>query len=79
MIGGGIGGFIAGLLGMTQYVVSTPGFISFAAYITPAEQGGGSGNFIIAMAVMVIAVIISFVSTYLLGKRQLEKEAKAAK
>lgn len=79
MIGGGIGGFIAGLLGMTQYVVSTPGFISFAAYITPAEQGGGSKNFIIAMAVMVIAVIISFVSTYLLGKRQLAKEAKAAK
>lgn len=79
MIGGGIGGFIAGLLGMTQYVVSTPGFISFAAYITPAEQGGGSRNFIIAMAVMVIAVIISFVSTYLLGKRQLAKEAKAAK
>lgn len=79
MIGGGIGGFIAGLLGMTQYVVSTPGFISFAAYITPAEQGGGSRNFIIAMAVMVIAVIISFISTYLLGKRQLAKEAKAAK
>lgn len=74
MIGGGIGGFIAGLLGMTQYVVSTPGFISFAAYITPTNMGGGWNNFIIAMAVMVIAVITSFGVTYILGKRALAKQ-----
>lgn len=69
MIGGGIGGFLAGLLGMTQYVVSTPGFISFAAYITPAEMGGGFRNLLISMIVMVLAVVISFVVTYILGKR----------
>lgn len=69
MIGGGIGGFIGGLLGMTQYVISTPGFISFAAYITPAEMGGGMTNFVIAMAVMVIATVVAFAVTYLLGKK----------
>jgi len=69
MIGGGIGGFIGGLLGMTQYVISTPGFISFAAYITPAEMGGGSYNFMVSMAVMVLATAIAFVATYLLGKK----------
>lgn len=75
MVGGGIGGFVAGLLGMTQYVVSTPGFISFAAYITPPEQGGGMGNFTIAMGVMILAVAISFAITYILGKRFEEKQA----
>ena len=73
LIGGGIGGFLAGLLGMTQYVVSTPGFISFAAYITPAEMGGGFHNLIVSMIVMVIAVAISFAVTYILGKRAEKK------
>lgn len=73
MIGGGIGGFLAGLLGMTQYVVSTPGFISFAAYITPADQGGGWNNLIISLIVMVIAVVIAFVVTCILGKKAMAK------
>lgn len=66
MIGGGIGGFVAGLLGMTQYVVSTPGFISFAAYISP---DGTMSNFAISMGVMVLATALGFGSTLLLGKR----------
>ena len=74
MLGGGIGGFVAGLLGMTQYVISTPGFISFAAYITPAEMGGGMTNLIVSMGVMVLAVVISFVVTYILGKRAEAKQ-----
>ena len=69
MIGGGLGGFIGGLLGMTQYVISTPGFISFAAYITPAEMGGGMYNFAVSMAVMVIATVVAFAVTYVLGKK----------
>lgn len=73
MVGGGIGGFLAGLLGMTQYVISTPGFISFAAYITPPDMGGGFRNLIVSMAVMVIAVVISFAVTYVLGKRAMAK------
>lgn len=73
MIGGGIGGFIAGLFGLTQYVISTPGFISFAAYMNP---DGTWTNFIGMMIVMVIAVVVGFVVTYVLGKKALKKEAQ---
>lgn len=66
MIGGGIGGLIAGLLGMTQYVVSTPGFISFAAYISP---NGTLGNLWISLGVMALATILGFVATYVLGRK----------
>lgn len=70
MIGGGIGGLIAGMFGMTQYVISTPGFISIPAYINP---DGSNGNLILAIAVMAIALLISFATTYILGKKQFKK------
>lgn len=74
MIGGGIGGLLAGLLGMTQYVVSTPGFISIPAYISP---DGTSRNLIVSIIVMLVAVTVSFLITLLLGKRAEKKlEAK---
>ena len=72
MIGGGIGGFIAGLFGLTQFVVANPGFLSFAAYMNP---DGTWGNFWGMMGVMVLAVVIGFVSTYALGKRAMAKKA----
>ena len=70
MIGGGIGGFIAGLFGGTQYVISTPGFISFAAYIAP---DGTWNNFILMMIVMVIATVLAFAATYFFGKKAAAK------
>lgn len=72
MVGGGVGGFLAGLFGLTQYVVANPGFISFAAYFNP---DGTWGNFWGMMGVMVLAVVIGFVVTYLLGKRAEAKKA----
>ncbi|WP_277406499.1 PTS transporter subunit EIIC [Lacrimispora xylanisolvens] len=66
MIGGGLGGLIAGLFGMTQYVVSTPGFISIPAYINPDGTGK---NLIVSLVVMVTAVTVSFVITLVLGKK----------
>ena len=71
MIGGGIGGFIAGLFGLTQFVVANPGFLSFAAYMNP---DGTWGNFIGMMLVMVLAVVVAFASTYVLGKRAMAKK-----
>lgn len=71
MVGGGVGGFIAGLFGFTQYVVANPGFVSFAAYINP---DGTWTNFIGMMAVMVIAVVVAFVVTYVLGRRALARQ-----
>ncbi len=70
MVGGGIGGFIAGAFSMKQYVISTPGFISFASYITPTELGGGWSNLIIAMTVMCISVVIAFIVTLVLGSKE---------
>ena len=67
MLGGGIGGLICGLFGGTQYVISTPGFISFAAYISP---DGTWNNFIIMMLCMVVAVVIAFITTYILCKKK---------
>lgn len=67
ILGGGIGGLICGLFGGTQYVISTPGFISFAAYISP---DGTWNNFIIMMLCMVVAVVIAFITTYILGKKK---------
>lgn len=66
MIGGGIGGLLAGILGMTQYVVSTPGFISIPAYIDPS---GSSYNLIVSIIVMIVALVVGFCATYLIGKR----------
>ena len=70
MVGGGVGGILAGLFGLTQYVVANPGFISFAAYFNP---DGTMGNFWGMMGVMVLAVAIGFAVTYILGKRQENK------
>ena len=72
MVGGGIGGFLAGLFGLTQFVIANPGFISFAAYFNP---DGTMGNFWGMMGVMVLAVVIGFAVTYVLGKRAMAKEA----
>lgn len=66
MIGGGVGGLLAGLLGMTQYVVSTPGFISLPAYIDPS---GSHYNLLVSISVMVVALVVGFLTTYFLGKR----------
>ena len=51
---------------MTQYVISTPGFISIPAYINP---DGTSSNLIWAMVVMILAVTVAFGVTYVLGKK----------
>ena len=67
MLGGGLGGLLAGYLGMTQYVISTPGFISFPAYINP---DGSKENFLYAMGVMALAAILSFIFTWLLYREK---------
>ena len=72
MVGGGVGGFLAGLFGLTQFVVANPGFISFAAYFNP---DGTMGNFWGMMGVMVLAVVVGFISTWVLGKRAMAKKA----
>jgi PTS system beta-glucosides-specific IIC component len=69
MAGGAVGGFIAGLFGLTQFVIANPGFLSFAAYMNP---DGTWGNFWGMMGVMVLSVIVAFAVTYVLGKKTAE-------
>lgn len=75
MVGGGIGGFIAGLFGLTQYVVANPGFVSFAAYIAP---DGTWTNFVGMMLIMALALVLGFVVTYVFGKNKVVKEDEVA-
>lgn len=70
MIGGVIGGAIAGLTGMTQYVLTACSFIAFPAYI---GSDGSLTNLWLALAVMAISCAIGFVSTYIIGKKQIAK------
>lgn len=67
MLGGGLGGLLCGILGMTQYVISTPGFISLPAYINP---DGTPQNLLYALAVMVLAVAVAFGATWALYREE---------
>lgn len=69
MIGGGVGGLLAGILKMTQYAISTPGFVSIPAYIDPS---GSPKNLIVSLIVMVVAVVVSFAATWMLGLKEEE-------
>ena len=71
MLGGALGGVIAGASGMTQYVVSTPGFVSIPAYMNP---DGTNGNLLLAIFVMLVSLVAGFCATFYLGKRRQAKE-----
>ena len=73
MIGGGLGGFLCGLLGVTQYVVATPGFLSFAAYIAP---DGTKRNFILMMSILVLSTVIAFLITLFIGRGKVRRQTK---
>lgn len=74
MIGGGIGGIIAGLTGMTQYVITACSFIAFPAYI---GADGSLTNLALALAVMAVSIVTAFAATFALGKRWTSKEQTA--
>lgn len=66
MVGGGIGGAIAGLTGMTQYVITACSFIAFPAYI---GADGSLSNLWLALAVMAIAFACGLAVTFVAGRR----------
>ena len=63
LIGGGVGGFYAGITGIKSYAFISPGLFSLAGYITP----NGSANFMNAVISMVLAIVVTFVMTLILG------------
>ncbi|MGY3779588.1 PTS transporter subunit EIIC [Isobaculum melis] len=66
MIGGFAGGLYAGIVGIHAYVFMTPGIISLPMWINPAEPSNLS-NLWHAVIAMVIAGVVSFIATLVLG------------
>lgn len=68
MIGGGIGGMFAGLMGVKGY--SFAGLVSLTAWI----GDGDYNNFYFAVIAVIIAIIVSGVVAYLLGIPETEED-----
>lgn len=68
MLGGGIGGFYAGITGVKCFSFCSPGLLSLVAYIGP----DGWANLLNACISMVIAFVVTFAAVWVWG---FEKEA----
>ena len=69
MIGGGVGGLFLGLTGVERFGAGSPGLLVLPVYI-PTEEGLAAGftmsNFYFAIIGVVIAMVVSFVSCYIM-------------
>ncbi len=62
--GGAVGGLFAGLVGLKQYGIVSPGWFALPTFIAP---DGSLGNMYMAIATMIIAMVVAFVVTWVLG------------
>ena len=75
MLGGGISGFIMGLLNVKNYTGGSPGFLTLPSYL-----GGDSLNdFYFACMGAGISLVISFVASYILYKDPVEESNEILK
>ncbi|WP_440896701.1 PTS transporter subunit EIIC [Amphibacillus sp. Q70] len=65
VVGGGIGGLVAGIFQLKQYAVVSPGIAALPTFI-PTDGTGLNSNFWLAIMVLFISVVASFAITYLL-------------
>ena len=72
LIGGGVGGFYAGITGIKSYAFISPGLFSLTGYITADV----STNFMNAFISMTLTVVITFVLTLVLSFEDIEVEAE---
>lgn len=68
IFGGGVGGLFAGLVGLKQYAVVSPGLAALPTFI-PTDGSGFSSNFWYAVLTILIAISTSVIMTLFLGKR----------
>ena len=66
MIGGGIAGLFAGIVQLKQYAVVSPGIAALPTFI-PNDGSGNMTNFYLAVATIAIALVASFIATWILG------------
>ncbi len=64
VIGGAVGGLFAGIVGLKQYAIVSPGLAALPTFIAP---DGSMGNFYMAVATVVIAIVVAFTATWFLG------------
>ncbi len=62
MIGGGVGGLFLGITGVGRYASGSPGLLVLPAYI----GGDSMNNLIFACIGTVIAIVVSFIATFIL-------------
>lgn len=74
MIGGGVGGFLMGILNVRNYSGGSPGFLTLPSYL----GGDGMTDFYFACIGAVVSVVIAFAVSYILYKDP-EEEGEAAK
>lgn len=72
MIGGGIGGFLMGILSVRNYSGGSPGFLTLPSYL----GGDGLRDFYFACLGAAVSVVIAFIISYILYKDPAE-EAEA--
>lgn len=71
MIGGGIGGLYAGLVGFVSYAFANPGIAALPAFIAP---DGSFGNLLNGVVIMVGSFLISFAIVFFTPYEELPKE-----
>ncbi len=64
VIGGGVGGLFAGIVGLKQYGIVAPGLAALPTFIAP---DGSMSNFYLAIATIVVSVVVAFAATWILG------------
>ncbi len=75
MLGGGVGGFIMGLLNVKNYTGGSPGFLTLPSYL----GGDGLNDFYFACMGAVISVVIAFIASYILYKDPVEEADQTVK
>lgn len=71
MIGGGVGGFIAGITQIRAYSMVTPGLLSLISYVSVDAP---STNLLFAVVTAVVAFIVTFALTFILGFEDFKEE-----
>lgn len=69
-IAGGIGGFVSGLVQLKGYAFATPCLTALVQFISP----DGGNNFVFAVAVFVLSLILSFVLAFIMTKDEKPEE-----
>ena len=70
-IAGGIGGFVSGLVQLKGYAFATPCLTALVQFISP----DGGNNFVFAVAVFALSLILSFVLAFIMTKDEKTEES----